>query len=155
MWHTFVAYQVVNLFCFTFNCFGKVLPAVGQACLYTSLVSFIVILIAVPARAESHTGAKFVFATFINWTGWGSDGMAFIVGLINANWGFSCLDTVVHLAEEIQQPEKMIPIAIMGVIGIGFVRCWPSLPVQKANDTAIDNVLCIHSLYDVFSSVNR
>jgi choline transport protein len=120
-WHTFLAYQIVNLFCFLFNCYGKLLPAVGHACLYTSLVSFFVIMVAVPAKAPMHQPASFVFATFINSTGWANDGLAFIVGLINANWGFSCLDTAVHLAEEIQQPEKMIPIAIMGVVGIGLV----------------------------------
>lgn len=40
------------------------------------------------------------------------------------NWGFSCLDTAVHMAEEIQQPERMIPIAICGTVAIGFVTSW-------------------------------
>ncbi|RAL14722.1 amino acid transporter [Aspergillus homomorphus CBS 101889] len=123
-WHTLVAYQVVNLFCFLFNIYGKTLSLVGNACLWTSLGSFFVILIVVPARAASHTSPNFVFASFSNATGWQSDGIAFIVGLINANWGFSCLDAAVHLAEEIQHPERMVPIAIMGVIAIGFVTSF-------------------------------
>ncbi|KAJ5738623.1 amino acid transporter [Penicillium malachiteum] len=130
-WHTLVAYEVANIFCFFFNVYGRTLSVIGHACLYVSLGSFLVILIVVPARARTHKWAEFVFvfASFSNKTGWSSDAIAFFVGLINTNWGFSCLDTAVHLAEEISQPERMIPIAIMGVIVIGFVSC------QSAQDS--------------------
>jgi choline transport protein len=107
-----------------FNCYGKVLPTVASAALWTSLLSFLIILIVVPAKAPTHEPAKFVFATFINNTGWSSNGVAFIVGFVNVNWGFSCLDSAVHIAEEIQQPERMIPIAIMGTVFIGFVTSF-------------------------------
>ena len=49
---------------------------------------------------------------------------AFIVGLINTNWAFACLDCATHMAEEVARPEKMIPIAIMGTVAIGFVTSW-------------------------------
>ncbi|KAL0257981.1 choline transporter [Diplodia seriata] len=123
-WHVFVAYQVVNIFCFVFNCYGKVLPAISSTTLYISLISFAVILITIPAKAPTHQHASFVFATFINNTGWTSNGIAFIVGLVNTNWAFACLDCATHLAEEVHQPERMIPIAIMGTVGIGFVTSW-------------------------------
>ncbi|KAF2762399.1 choline transport protein [Pseudovirgaria hyperparasitica] len=123
-WHVFVAYQCVNLFAYIFNCYGKTLPIVASMALYTSLISFAVILITVPAVAPTHQTAKFVFATFINNTGWSQNGIAFIVGLVNVNWAFACLDCATHLAEEVHRPEKMIPIAIMGTVGIGFVTSW-------------------------------
>jgi choline transport protein len=63
-------YQRVNLFAFFFNCYGKILPRLATITLYTSLISFFVILVVVPARAESHQDTNFVFATFINNTGW-------------------------------------------------------------------------------------
>lgn len=65
-----------------------------------------------------------MFANFVNNTGWEANGIAFIVGLINTNWAFACLDCATHLAEEVHRPEKMIPIAIMGTVGIGFVTAW-------------------------------
>ena len=37
---------------------------------------------------------------------------------------FACLDSATHLAEEVPQPEKNIPIAIMATVGIGFVTAW-------------------------------
>ena len=123
-WHVFVAYEVVNVFCFVFNCYAKSLPTIAHISLYTSLISFVVILITVPAAAPTHQNAKFVFANFVNNTGWGANGIAFIVGLINTNWAFACLDCATHLAEEVAQPERQIPIAIMGTVAIGFTTSW-------------------------------
>lgn len=123
-WHVVVCYQLANAFIFLFNCVGKLLPTIASISLYTTLISFAVILIAVPASAETHQDPKFVFATFINNTGWTQNGIAVIVGLINVNWGFSCLDTAIHLAEEVHSPEKMVPIAIMGTVTIGFITSF-------------------------------
>ncbi|KAK8240637.1 choline transport protein [Phyllosticta capitalensis] len=123
-WHPFVAYQVVNIFCFFFNTVGKIVPTVASISLYTSLLSFFIIMVAVPAKAPTHQDAQFVFATFINNTGWSQNGIAFIVGLVNTNWAFACLDCATHLSEEVARPERMIPIAIMGTVAIGFVTSW-------------------------------
>ncbi len=60
----------------------------------------------------------------ISETGYESAGLAFIVGLINTNWPFSCLDCATHLAEEVPRPERNIPIAICGTVVIGFVTAW-------------------------------
>lgn len=123
-WHVFVGYQITNVFSFFFNCYGRTLPVLGQITLWTSLVSFFVILVAVPAKAPTHQHAKFVFANFVNETGWSQNGIAFIVGLINTNWAFACLDCATHLSEEIHRPEKMIPVAILGTVAIGFITSW-------------------------------
>ena len=77
-----------------------------------------------PATAPTHQPARFVFANFVNNTGWSANGIAFIVGLINTNWAFACLDCATHLAEEVARPERQIPIAIMGTVAIGFVTSW-------------------------------
>ena len=119
-----LAYQLINFFCFLFNCYGKVLPAVAKGTLYISLLSFFVILITVPACANDHASAGYVFGQFVNSTGWKSDGMAFIVGLINPNWIFACLDSATHLAEEVPRPERNVPIAIMATVAIGGSTAW-------------------------------
>lgn len=53
--------------------------------------------------------AKFVFVDAVNNTGWPSKGIAFIIGLVNPAWAFSCLDSVTHLSEETPQPERDVP----------------------------------------------
>ncbi|KAA8904970.1 amino acid/polyamine transporter I [Sphaerosporella brunnea] len=119
-WMVFIAYQIFNFVAYLFNCYGKSLPAVGSFFLYVSLVSFVTITVTVLAKSSPKREAKFVFATFVNNTGWESGAIAFIVGLINPNWSFSCLDSATHLAEEVPHPERNIPFAIMGTIAIGF-----------------------------------
>ncbi|KAI5292500.1 hypothetical protein KEM55_007753, partial [Ascosphaera atra] len=123
-WHSVVTYELLTLFLFFFNIWDKGLPRVSTVTLWISLLSFLIILITVPAKADYHQSAEFVFATFMNNTGWKSNGIAYIVGLINPNWVFACLDSATHMAEEIGQPERAIPIAIMGTVVIGFVTSW-------------------------------
>ncbi|PWY80900.1 amino acid transporter [Aspergillus sclerotioniger CBS 115572] len=123
-WHTVVAYQIINFFAFLFNCVGKLLPTVATTTLYISLLSFTIILITVPAASPSHASPSFVFTHFVNSTGWPSDGIAFLVGLINPNWVFACLDSATHLAEEVSHPERSIPIAILSTVLIGFLTSW-------------------------------
>ncbi|KAG8528764.1 uncharacterized protein KY384_006452 [Bacidia gigantensis] len=50
--------------------------------------------------------------------------LAFIVGLINCNYSFACLDCACHLAEELPKPERAIPVAILGTVAIGFFTSW-------------------------------
>ncbi|KAF8609631.1 amino acid transporter [Ceratobasidium sp. AG-I] len=120
-WMVFVTYQLVNIFAFVLNCSGRLLPKISAASLYVSLLSCFVITIAVPAASKTKQSAKFVFATFVNETGWENNVIAFIVGLINPNWSFACLDVATHMAEEIHNPERMIPLSILATVGIGLV----------------------------------
>ncbi|KAH7345016.1 amino acid/polyamine transporter I [Rhizoctonia solani] len=120
-WMVFVAFQLVNLLTFILNCSGQLLPKISAASLYISLISCFIITIAVPAASRTKQPAKFVFATFVNETGWENNVIAFIVGLINPNWSFACLDVATHMAEEVHQPERMIPLSILATVGIGFL----------------------------------
>ncbi|TVY40385.1 Choline transport protein [Lachnellula subtilissima] len=123
-WMVVLAYELVNAFAFIFNFYGRHLPRIATFTLWFSLLSFTTILITVPSTATTHQSPRFVFAHFENNTGWDSNTIAFIVGLINTNWAFACLDCATHLAEEVQHPERTIPIAIMGTIAIGFATSW-------------------------------
>ncbi|CAI4061794.1 Hnm1p SKDI_07G1800 [Saccharomyces kudriavzevii IFO 1802] len=124
-WHIFVCFELLHLFLMLFNCYGKSLPIISSSSLYISLFSFFTITITVLACSHGKfNDAKFVFATFYNETGWKNGGIAFIVGLINPAWSFSCLDCATHMAFEVEKPERVIPIAIMGTVAIGFVTSF-------------------------------
>ncbi|PYI11242.1 choline transport protein [Aspergillus sclerotiicarbonarius CBS 121057] len=124
-WHTVIAYDLVNLLAYIFNTYERILPGMAKVSLYTSLISFLIIIITVPATSHNFSTARAVFAHFANSTGWSSDAIAFFVGLINPNWTFACLDSATHLAEEIPHPETNIPFAILGTVVLGFVTSWP------------------------------
>ncbi|CEP62442.1 Hnm1p LALA0_S05e05754g [Lachancea lanzarotensis] len=120
-WHVFVCFECLHLFLMMFNCYGRSLPFISSSALYISLFSFATITITVLACSHgNYNDAKFVFATFFNETGWKNSGIAFIVGLINPAWSFSCLDCATHMAFEVEKPERVIPIAILGTVAIGF-----------------------------------
>lgn len=143
-WQVFITFEIVNAFLLVFNIWEKPLPRISQGALYVSLFSFVVITITVLAKSSGHyQTAKFVFSEFSNGTGWLSSGIAFIVGLINPNWSFSCLDAATHLAEETLTPETDIPKAIIGTVIIGFVTSF---------SYAILMFFCIRNLDSILSS---
>lgn len=47
----------------------------------------VVITITILAASPTKQSAKFVFTEFTNDSGWSSNGIAFITGLIGVNWG--------------------------------------------------------------------
>ncbi|KAF4949302.1 hypothetical protein FSARC_13509 [Fusarium sarcochroum] len=55
--------------------------------------------------------ADFVFATWINQTGW-PDGVTWFMGLVQAAYGLTAFDAAIHLVEEIPEPRTNIPRVI-------------------------------------------
>ncbi|KAI5960653.1 HNM1 [Candida pseudojiufengensis] len=124
-WEIFIIYNIMNWFLFLFNIYHKFLPLVGNSIFTISISSYCIILITVLVCSRgNYQDAHFVFVEFTNGTGWPSKGIAFIVGLINPAWSFSCLDSVTHLSEETAQPERDIPKAVMSTVVIGFVTAF-------------------------------
>ena len=62
--------------------------------------------------------ASFVFAKWINQTGW-SDGVTWFIGLVQAAYGLTAFDSAVHMVEEIPAPRKNIPRVIWLSVALG------------------------------------
>lgn len=141
-WQVFVTYEIVNVLILFFNIWEKPLPAISAASLYTSLASFVIITIVVLAKSSGDfADPLFVFVDFNNGTGWSLSGIAFIVGLINPNWSFSCLDCATHMAEEILNPETQIPKSIMLTVVLGFITSFAYSIAMFFSITDLDAVL--------------
>ncbi|CAH0055984.1 unnamed protein product [Clonostachys solani] len=140
-WHVVVTYELFIFFCYFLNTWGKGLPALNKASLYMSLAAFITILIAVPASSPTHQSSRFVFTEFINNTGWEAQGVAFLIGLINANYPFAALDCATHIAEEVKNPERAIPISLLGTVAIGFTTAWTFVISMMFSIQDLDSVL--------------
>ena len=131
------------------------LPTISKLSFYCSLLSFLIILVAVPASASNHNNASYIFTTFINNTGWEQGGIAFILGLINTNWPFACLDCATHLAEEVGSPEKAIPIAILGTVAIGFCTAWPFVISMMASIQDLEAVTATATYVPILEIFNQ
>ncbi|KAI3402396.2 hypothetical protein KGF56_004804 [Candida oxycetoniae] len=143
-WQVFIAYEITNLSLIVFNIWEKPLPLISTVALYTSLSSFIIIIITVLAMHEGDfQKPSFVFVEFQNGTGWSSGAIAFIVGLINPNWSFSCLDAATHIAEESLNPAVQVPQAILLTVIVGFLTAFPY---------CIAIFFCIKDLDAIFNS---
>ncbi|KAK5791743.1 hypothetical protein VI817_007052 [Penicillium citrinum] len=76
------------------------------------LLMSIVLVVCVATRENlEFRSAQFVFGGWINQTGW-SDGVTWFIGLVQAAYGLTAFDSVIHLAEEIPAPRKNVPKTI-------------------------------------------
>ena len=62
--------------------------------------------------------ASFAFGVWINQTGW-PDGVVWFTGLIQAAYGLTAFDSVIHMAEEIPNPRSMVPRVLYLAVVIG------------------------------------
>ncbi|EQB43635.1 hypothetical protein CGLO_17688 [Colletotrichum gloeosporioides Cg-14] len=60
--------------------------------------------------------ASFVFTEVYNETGWSSDSVAWLVGLISTVYPFLGYDAACHLAEELPNAARNVPLAMIGSI---------------------------------------
>lgn len=86
-----------------------------------SIASFLAISVTCLAVTEPKQSSSFVWQSFINDTAWESDGLVFLLGLINPTYGFGGLDGAIHLAEDCLEPARTVPRALCTSLYVGFV----------------------------------
>lgn len=87
-----------------------------------SIIAFFVITITCVAESNPKQSSEFVWGEFINpESGWSSNGVVFLTGLVNPNFIYSGLDGAIHLAEECTNAATAIPRALVSTVVIGFV----------------------------------
>lgn len=87
--------------------------------MYHSIIAVVVISITILAMGDK-TDAEFVFTNFANETGW-SDGVAWILGLLQSALSLIGYDVVMHMTEEMPRPTSDAPKAILLSIVVGGV----------------------------------
>ncbi|KAK6068474.1 amino acid permease [Seiridium cupressi] len=142
-WHQFLMYLGITFIAFSVNAFlTPILPRVNQFALVWSIVGFLTISITILAcAAPDFATPQYVFATFINTTGW-PDGIAWLLGLLQGGLGLTGFDAVAHMIEEIpnaavEGPKIMIDCQCIGIF-TGFlfliVLLFASGGVENASD---------------------
>ncbi|KAF4122236.1 Amino acid transporter [Geosmithia morbida] len=132
-WISFLLYVAITIFLTVLNiAFGRrdyILPWFNNFVGITFIALFFVftlapvICVGIKEKLQ-YQSAGFVFGEWINQTGW-SDGVTFLVGLVQAAYGLTAFDAAVHLAEEIPAPRKNVPrvlwlSVLMGALS-GFI----------------------------------
>jgi choline transport protein len=79
---------------------NKIIPALNKFSLFYLQIGWLAVLITVVACAPTHQSTEFVFRTWINNTGWNSNVICFITGLVNPLYSLGGLDGVTHITEE-------------------------------------------------------
>ena len=99
-WHQFLIYIGYNLVAFLINAFANsLLPYVTKGAFTWSISGFVIISITVLACASpNYSSGSFVFTEFINQTGW-PDGIAWLLGLLQAGLGLTGYDAVAHMVK--------------------------------------------------------
>lgn len=137
-WLEFVVYVGITLAFTVINCIScrreKVLPRLNNtvAMQFVTLmfVFMLALLISVGMKDDlSFQSGKFVFGNWINLTDW-PDGVVWFTGLLQAAYGLTAFDAVIHMMEEIPAPRTNVPkvlylSVIFGAVsgGIFMVVC--------------------------------
>ncbi|KAB8209247.1 amino acid permease GABA permease [Aspergillus parasiticus SU-1] len=128
-WLEFLVYIGCVLLLTVINVVGcrrdKILPWVNNfvGVWFTALfvILSLVLLISVGVKKDlSFQPASFVFGKWMNQTGW-SDGVVWFTGLVQAAYGLTAFDAVIHMVEEIPAPRKNAPRVIWLAVLLGAV----------------------------------
>jgi len=181
-WQQFLIYIAYTAIGFLFNAFGNhILPYFNRAAFIWSIAGFAIICITVLACAAPHyASATFVFSEFLNETNWPggfavisarrrraltyTDGIAWLLGLLQGGLGITGYDAVAHMIEGLsrvtapydtaQAAERMLleipnaakegPKIMIAAVGIGMVTGFIFLMVNlfvSGGAAAVDDLI--------------
>ncbi|KAI5460902.1 amino acid permease-domain-containing protein [Mariannaea sp. PMI_226] len=120
-WAILIVSACVCIFCSNF------LPLIEKLTLVLHIGFFIIIMVVIATLSPTTHTAKFVFTNFENNSGWGSDAIAWSIGLLSSCYVLIGYDGATHLSEEMNKAEIGVPRAMVGSIlingplGFGFL----------------------------------
>ncbi|CRK13279.1 hypothetical protein BN1708_010728 [Verticillium longisporum] len=149
-WTLFLVYIGITLFFNGFNLIAcrsdKTLPyfnnGVGVGFVALFAVISMALLISVGTKPDlEFQPASFVLGGWTNTTGW-SDGVTWVVGLIQSAYGLTAFDAVIHMVEEMPSPRRNAPkamyLAVVCGAASGFIFMLATLFSIQDFDTALN-----------------
>lgn len=120
-WHTYLLHVLMCIIAFLATSrFPAAIGRVGIVIFWLSLAGFVASIATLLAVHQNKQPGDTVFRDYNNTSGW-SDGWAMVIGITACLWAYSGLDGPTHLAEEVPNPSRNVPIAIFLTIGLGIV----------------------------------
>ncbi|PWY64570.1 GABA permease [Aspergillus eucalypticola CBS 122712] len=158
-WHLSMIYWALVGLSTALNIWGsRLFSLVETASLIIHLVGFLVVLIVMWVCVPIKHDASFVFTTFLNSTGWPSNGLSWCLGMLSSCYVLAGYDGAIHLCEEMANPETAVPYCMLGSLAIndilGFVFLLTILfcmgDMESALQTPTD-----YPIIEIFRSVTR
>ncbi|KAF3045969.1 hypothetical protein E8E12_009361 [Didymella heteroderae] len=125
-WQGLLLYWAVLIYAAAINIWGaKVLPTANLLSGVLHVSGFLAIVVTLGVMAPKNT-ASFVFTEVSNTSGWSSDGISWLVGLLSSVYPLLGYDAACHLAEELPHASRNVPIAMIGsvtvnvILGVGY-----------------------------------
>jgi amino acid transporter len=116
-WHLTLMVIAVETICQAFNTFFyRQLPLVELVALVLHFVGFFAILIPLWVMGSRPKSAAEVFFTFSDGGGWGSTGLACMVGILSPIFSMLGPDSATHMAEELRNASKSLPWAMVATM---------------------------------------
>lgn len=98
--------------------FFKTMPYVMKATMWMVNAGTIYVFVALLVRTTPKQSAHEVFVEVVNNTGWSSNGMAFMLGLLPGLICTGYFDIASHMADEVPRPERQIPQVMLGTAAL-------------------------------------
>ncbi|KAF1847965.1 amino acid permease [Cucurbitaria berberidis CBS 394.84] len=125
-WQGLLLYWAVLVYAASMNIWGsRLLPTANLLAGVLHVAGLFAVLIVLGVLAPKNT-ASFVFTEVSNSSGWSSDGVSWLVGLISAVYPLLGYDAACHLAEEMPHASRNVPLAMVGstlvngILGLGY-----------------------------------
>ena len=155
-WATIVVALLIN------TAATSILPKIEIFILVLHVVGFFATLIPVAHIAPHKASAHDVFTQFSNGGGWPSQGLSFLIGLIGSVYAMFGCDCAVHMAEEIQNAEVVVPWSMLittllnGSLGFAIVIAvlfvTPDITAALTSPTGVLGYPFMQIFYDATGS---
>lgn len=117
--HTVAIYWAILILHFFTNLLPtRTLSIANKADVVLLAAGTLVIITVLLSVNDNKNSASFVFTTFNNGTGWGSNGLAWLLGLLQSCYTLTGYDAAGHMSEETHRSDRTAPLGM--VLGVGF-----------------------------------
>ena len=128
-WHVFIAYLVIiwidnGIIMFGQKYLARFATLSGTICIIFYFVSLLIVAIMPSKTGAGYASDSFVWADFQNLTGWSSNGLVFLMGMLNGAFTIGTPDGVCHLCEECPNPKVNVPKGVFIQLISGFLTSF-------------------------------
>ncbi|KAG6986464.1 choline transport protein [Physcia stellaris] len=118
----------------------RLIPTIVQIGVAFSVTGLVLVFYLVLALRKQSRPLSYVMSSFHGTSGW-SIWPAWVLGVTNSMYAFSATDAVIHVAEEMKNPERRLPQALNVTMMIGFVTAFPLFLLMMLSVADVDAVL--------------